>query len=46
VALDAWAWSLLDSPSEKQPGFLALGEQLGLGQVDYQALAPVEVTVS
>jgi uncharacterized protein (DUF362 family) len=44
VALDAWACGLLDTPQAKLPGFLALGEQLGLGQVDYRALAPIEMT--
>ena len=44
VALDAWACGLLDTPEAKLPGYLALGEQLGLGQVDYRALSPIEIT--
>ena len=43
VALDAWACSLLETPDEELPGYLHLGEQMGLGRVDHRALGPVEV---
>jgi len=45
IALDAWAWSLMDSPDEELPGYLKLGEQMGLGQVDYRSLRPIEIAV-
>jgi uncharacterized protein (DUF362 family) len=44
VALDAWACGLLDTPEAKLPGYLQLGEQMGLGQVDYRSLSPIEIT--
>ncbi|MBI5480089.1 MAG: DUF362 domain-containing protein [Deltaproteobacteria bacterium] len=40
VALDAWATSLFPGPP---PANLALAAQLGLGRLDWQALAPVEL---
>jgi uncharacterized protein (DUF362 family) len=40
VALDAWATSLFPYP---QPLNLALAAQMGLGRLDWQALAPVEI---
>jgi len=40
VALDAWATSLFPYP---QPANLALAAQLGLGRLDWQSLAPVEI---
>jgi uncharacterized protein (DUF362 family) len=42
VALDAWATSLF--PAFPRPANLALAADLGLGQLDWAALAPVEVT--
>ncbi|MBW2526677.1 MAG: DUF362 domain-containing protein [Deltaproteobacteria bacterium] len=45
VALDAWACGLLDKPDEKLPGYLRLGEEAGLGRVNYRSLDPIELTV-
>ncbi len=44
VALDAWACGLLGTPRGKLPPYLALGEAMGVGVVDYKTLGPVEVT--
>lgn len=41
VALDAWACTLF--PNKPVPGNLALAAAMGLGQVDFAGLAPVEV---
>jgi uncharacterized protein (DUF362 family) len=43
VPLDAWAWQLLELTDAERPGYLDLGEQLGLGPVDYRTLSPIEV---
>lgn len=45
VALDAWACRLLRDDDEDLPGYLRLGEEAGLGRVDYRSLDPVELTV-
>ena len=42
VALDAWACGLLGTPQGKLPPYLALGEKMGIGKVDYKSLSPVE----
>jgi uncharacterized protein (DUF362 family) len=42
VALDAWAFSLFQG--RPVPRYLALAAELGLGQVDWAALGPVELT--
>jgi uncharacterized protein (DUF362 family) len=41
VALDAWAMGLF--PNQQAPASLALAAEMGLGRVDYAALAPVEI---
>ena len=43
VALDAWAYSLFDTPKDDLPESLALAEGMGLGQADFRALSPVEI---
>ena len=43
IAMDAWAWSLVGAPRQELPGYLGLGQTMGLGQVDYKALQPVEI---
>lgn len=43
VALDAWACGLLGTPRHKLPQYLHLGEEMGLGKVDFRALSPVEI---
>ncbi len=45
IAIDAWACGLFDTPPDKMPGYLALGEGMGLGRIDYRALKPVEIVV-
>jgi len=45
VALDAWACELLDKADEQLPGYLRLGEEAGLGRVDYRSLQPIELAV-
>ena len=44
VALDAWACGLLGTPRGELPPYLSIGEQMGIGEVDFRALNPVEVT--
>lgn len=44
VALDAWACSLF-GPAPPPPS-LHLAAEMGLGQLDFAALAPVEVTTA
>jgi uncharacterized protein (DUF362 family) len=43
VAVDAWACELLDLSPQNLPKYLHLGEDMGLGQVDYRSLQPVEL---
>jgi uncharacterized protein (DUF362 family) len=43
VALDAWAFSLFGSDPQKYSEVLQLGEEMGLGQADFEALSPVEI---
>jgi uncharacterized protein (DUF362 family) len=43
VALDAWAFSQLRLDPDELPGSLALAQGMGLGQIDYEALSPVEI---
>jgi uncharacterized protein (DUF362 family) len=44
VALDAWACELLGARPDSLPGFLRLGERMGLGHADYRTLQPVELS--
>jgi uncharacterized protein (DUF362 family) len=41
VALDAWAVQLF--PKQPAPASLGFAAEMGLGNVDYQALAPIEI---
>jgi len=43
VALDAFAFSLLGVGADELPESLRLAQGMGLGQIDYQALRPVEI---
>jgi hypothetical protein len=43
VALDAWAFSLFGLGPDETPIGLVLAEEMGLGQSDFRALAPVEI---
>ena len=43
VAMDAWAFGLIGASKQALPGYLGLGERMGLGQTDYKALQPVEI---
>ena len=43
VAIDAWGCSLLGATPDKLPGYLHLGQQKGLGEVDFRRLSPVEI---
>jgi uncharacterized protein (DUF362 family) len=44
VAIDAWACSLLGIPDAKMPGYIHLGQKMGLGEIDYRRLSPTEIT--
>jgi hypothetical protein len=44
VAIDTWACDLVGLAPEAQPRFLTTTEALGLGQRDYRALNPIEIT--
>jgi uncharacterized protein (DUF362 family) len=43
VALDAWAFSLFGLGADELPESLRLAQQMGLGQIDFEALQPVEI---
>ncbi len=43
VALDAWAFALFGVPPDEQPEALRLAEGMGLGQIDFRSLQPVEI---
>jgi len=43
VAIDSWAFGLVGKPIMERPKYLELGEQAGLGLVDYASLSPVEI---
>jgi len=43
VALDAWAYSLFNTPPDALPGSLSLAENLGLGSADFRSLEPIEI---
>jgi uncharacterized protein (DUF362 family) len=43
VAIDAWACSLLGTSPDKLPGYIHLGQKLGLGNIDFSRLSPVEI---
>ncbi len=44
VALDTWANSLFDIPTDKLPESISIAQSLGVGQMDFKALSPVEIT--
>ncbi len=41
--MDAWAFGLIGASKQELPGYMGLGERMGLGQADYKALQPVEI---
>ncbi len=43
VALDAWAFGLVGKPVDQMPDYLRLAQESGLGQIDHQALQPLEI---
>ena len=43
VAIDAWACSLLGIPDARLPGYLHLGQKMGLGRFDFRRLGPTEI---
>ena len=43
LALDAWAFSLFGVGPDTLPESLLIGERMGLGNPDYEALSPVEI---
>jgi len=43
VALDAWGCGLLGATAAGLPGYIRLGQKMGLGTVHYRRLSPVEV---
>ena len=45
IALDAWAFSLFGLGVGQVAESLRLGQEMGLGKVDFKALAPVEIEV-
>ncbi len=46
ITTDAWACGLLGAPADKLPGYIHLGQKMGLGKIDHKRLAPVEITTS
>jgi uncharacterized protein (DUF362 family) len=45
IAADAWICSLLRGKDVDVPGYLHLGERMGLGRVDFRALEPAEIQI-
>lgn len=45
VALDAWACQLLNLSGDDIPEALHIAERMGLGQIDLEALQPLEIAV-